>query len=58
MEKEIAEPEYQEETEPKQSSVQNSADIRVAAGIGFVLLIFLVSGIAVYKKEINHHRYQ
>ena len=58
MEKELTEPEYQEETEPGQSQAQASADIRVAAGKGLVLLIFLVSGIVVYRKKINHHRYQ
>ncbi len=56
-EKEITEPEDQEETEPEQTPARTSADRKAAAGIGIVLL-FLVSGAIVYRKKINHHRYQ
>ncbi len=56
-EKEITEPEDREETEPGQTPVRTSADRRAAAGIGIVLL-FVVSGSIVYRKKINHHRYQ
>lgn len=57
-EKEITEPEYQRETEMEQSSAWVSGDIRAAAGIGFVLLIFLVSGLAIYRRKINCRRYE
>lgn len=57
-EKEITEPEYQKETEVEQRSAWVSGDIRAAAGIGFVLLIFLVSGLAVYRRKINCRRYE
>ena len=58
MEKEITEPEYQKETEMEQPSAWVSGDIRATAGIGFVLLIFLVSGLAVYRRKINCRRYE
>ena len=44
-EREITEPEYQRETEMEQSSAWVSGDIRAAAGIGFVLLIFWCQGL-------------
>jgi hypothetical protein len=56
IENKITESQYQEEREPEPSA--NSADIQAAAGIGLVLLFFLVFGIRVYRKKINGHRYQ
>lgn len=58
MEKEITEPEYQKETEMEQPSAWVSGDIRAIAGIGFVLLIFWVSGLAIYRRKINCRRYE
>ena len=57
MKKAKTEPECREETEPEQSPDQDSVDIWGAAGISLVLLIFLISGIAFYRKVINRHRY-
>ena len=57
-EKEITEPEYQKEPEMEQPSAWVSGDIQVAAGIGFVLVIFLVSGLAVYRRKITCRRYE
>lgn len=56
--KEVTEPEYQRETEMEQSSAWVSGDIRGAAGIGFLLLIFLVSGLVIYRRKINCRRYE
>lgn len=50
--------EYQEGKEAEQPPVKVSKDIRAVAIIGFVLLIFLVSGLAVYRRKINSYRYQ
>lgn len=53
-----AEQETQGERKAEPWDICSKADMWVAAGIGIVLLVFMVSCFTICRKKINHHRFQ